>query len=55
MSAFNLSWANLPGWKLAVGLIAIAVLAALLVVMIIRGMHAFPERNNGPGMEIPGL
>jgi hypothetical protein len=41
VSAFNMSWGNLPGWKLAVGLIAIAVLAAVLVVMFIRGMHAF--------------
>jgi hypothetical protein len=41
VSAFSLSWASLPGWKLVLGLIAIAVLAAVLVVMVIRGMHAF--------------
>jgi hypothetical protein len=41
MSAFNMSWGNLPGWKLALGLCAIAILAALLVIMFIRGMHAF--------------
>ena len=40
-SAFNMSWANLPGWKLAVGLIFIAVLAALLVMMLMRSLHAF--------------
>jgi hypothetical protein len=35
--ALNLSWGNLPGWKLALGLTAIAVLAAVLVIMVIRG------------------
>jgi hypothetical protein len=41
VSAFNMSWGNLPGWKLALGLIFIAVLAAILVVMFVRGMRAF--------------
>ena len=40
-SAFAMSWGSLPGWKLAVGLVAIAVPAAVLVVMVIRGMYAF--------------
>jgi hypothetical protein len=33
IAAFNLSWASLPGWKIAVGLIAIAILVVLLVLM----------------------
>jgi hypothetical protein len=42
-SAFNTSWANLPGWKIAVAIIAIAVLAALLLMMIRRGLAAFGQ------------
>jgi hypothetical protein len=41
IAAFNLSWANLPGWKLAVGLIAMAVLVVLLVVMFRHALAAF--------------
>src|SRR5258708_39219013 len=41
ISAFKLSWANLPGWKIVVGLIAIAILAALLGVMFRRALAAF--------------
>ena len=41
VSTFAMSWGSLPGWKLALGLVAIAVLAAVLVIMVIRGMHAF--------------
>ena len=40
-SAFSMSWVNLPGWKLAVGLIAIAVLAGILVAVIRRAWDAF--------------
>jgi CHASE2 domain-containing sensor protein len=40
-SVFSMSWGNLPGWKLAVGLIAMIVLAAMLVVMFMRGLQAF--------------
>lgn len=40
-SAFSMSWQNLPGWKLAVGLIAIAVLAAILVAVVRRAWDAF--------------
>jgi hypothetical protein len=40
-TAFNMSWTNLPGWKLAVGLIFIVVLAAMLVMILIRAMYAF--------------
>jgi hypothetical protein len=41
IAAFNLSWANLPGWKLAVGLIAIAILVVLLVAMLRHALAAF--------------
>jgi hypothetical protein len=41
VSVFNISWGNLPGWKIAVALISIAVLAAILVLMFRRGLHAF--------------
>jgi hypothetical protein len=40
-SAFSMSWDKLPGWKLAVGLIAIAVLAAILVAVVRRAWDAF--------------
>jgi hypothetical protein len=40
-SAFSMSWDKLPGWKLAVGLIAIAVLAAVLVAVVRRAWDAF--------------
>jgi hypothetical protein len=40
-AAFGMPWGNLPGWKIALGLAVLAILAALLVVMIIRGLHAF--------------
>jgi hypothetical protein len=39
-SVFTMSWANLPGWKLAVGVIAIAVLAAILVGVVVRAWKA---------------
>jgi hypothetical protein len=39
-SVFNISWADLPGWKLALGLAAIAVFLGILVTMFIRGWHA---------------
>jgi hypothetical protein len=43
MGAFNTSWANLPGWKIAVALIAVVVLAGLLLAMIRRGLVALGE------------
>jgi hypothetical protein len=43
MSAFNMSWANLPPWKLVVGVIAIVILAALLFAMFRRALAAFGE------------
>ena len=41
ISAFRLSWADLPGWKIVVGLIAIAILVALLAAMFRRALTAF--------------
>jgi hypothetical protein len=40
-AAFSISWENLPGWKIAVGLIAIVILAALLVAMFRQALAAF--------------
>jgi len=40
-SVFSMSWENLPTWKMALGVIALATLAALLVFLFIRGMYAF--------------
>jgi hypothetical protein len=40
-SVFNISWANLPAWKIALGIAAIAILAMLLVSMFIRGLAIF--------------
>src|SRR6266516_3833390 len=40
-SAFRISWAELPAWKVALALIVILVLAALLVVFFKRGLEAF--------------
>jgi hypothetical protein len=39
-SLFSLSWGELAGWKLALGLIAIGVLIALLIIMVLRGWEA---------------
>jgi hypothetical protein len=40
-AAFSISWENLPGWKIAVGAIAIVILAALLVAMFRHALAAF--------------
>ncbi len=40
-SAFSMSWENLPAWKLAVALIAMAILAAILLILFKRGLEAF--------------
>jgi hypothetical protein len=40
-AVFNMSWGNLPAWKLAVGLIAMAALAVILFIMFKRGLQAF--------------
>jgi predicted cation transporter len=41
LAAFRLPWANLPGWKIVVGLIAIVILVALLAAMFRRALAAF--------------
>jgi hypothetical protein len=40
-AVFAMSWSDLPGWKLAVGLTAILVLAAILVGVVRRAWDAF--------------
>ncbi len=42
-SMFNMSWTDLPGWKMAVGAVAIMTLAAILFVMAKRGLAAFSQ------------
>ncbi|HEY4404225.1 MAG TPA: hypothetical protein VGN55_06175 [Xanthobacteraceae bacterium] len=41
VAAFSLSWENLPAWKIAVGLIAMAVLIGLLAAMFRHALAAF--------------
>jgi hypothetical protein len=43
MGMFNMSWGNLPAWKMVLGAIAIAILAGILLVMARRGMEAFSK------------
>ena len=40
-SVFSTPWDSLPGWKIAIALVVVAVLAALLLVMIRRALEAF--------------
>ena len=40
-SLFDLAWADMPAWKLAIGVLAIAVLATLLVGVALRAWEAF--------------
>ena len=40
-AVFAMSWSNLPGWKLALGVLAIAVLAAVLIAVVRRAWDAF--------------
>ena len=40
LSVFNISWANLPGWKIAFGLVAIVALAVIILGLFRRGLHA---------------
>jgi hypothetical protein len=40
---FNTPWDSLPGWKIALALIAVVVLAGLLLAMIRRGLAALGE------------
>ena len=37
---FGMAWGDLPGWKLAVGIAVLAVLAAILVIVAIRAWDA---------------
>jgi len=37
---FSTPWDSLPGWKIALALIAVAVLATLLLLMLRRGLEA---------------
>src|SRR4051794_41140581 len=39
-AVFSTPWDSLPGWKLALALIAVALLAALLLLMLRRGLDA---------------
>ena len=39
-SLFTLSWGELAGWKLALGLVALGILIALLIAMALRGWEA---------------
>jgi hypothetical protein len=41
LSAFRLSWENLPAWKIVVGMIAMAILLALLAMMFPHALAAF--------------
>ncbi len=39
-SVFNMSWTDLPGWKLAVGIVIIAVLVGILIAVALRAWQA---------------
>ena len=41
LGAFNVSWENLPTWKMAVGAVALATLAVILLLMFRHMVHAF--------------
>jgi hypothetical protein len=40
-AVFHMSWGNLPGWKIVLGIVAVVVLAALLVMMFRHALAAF--------------
>ena len=40
-SAFNISWGNLPAWKIVLGAIALAVVVVILVRLLRQSLHAF--------------
>jgi hypothetical protein len=40
-SVFGVSWGDLPGWKLALALVAVLALLAILAVLFMRGFRAF--------------
>ena len=37
---FSMSWTDLAGWKLALGLLALAVFVGVLIALFVRGWHA---------------
>jgi len=37
---FGMAWGDMPGWKLAVGIAVLCVLAAVLVIVAIRAWDA---------------
>jgi hypothetical protein len=39
-SMFTMSWADLPGWKVALGVFAVFLFAGALIVLALRGWHA---------------
>jgi hypothetical protein len=41
VAAFNMSWMELPAWKLALGIAALAILVMMLVTMFVRGLVVF--------------
>jgi hypothetical protein len=40
-AVFNMPWEELPGWKLAIGLVALITLAVILVIMFRTAVQAF--------------
>ncbi len=40
-SVFNMSWENMPAWKIVIGVIFMVALCVILVMMVIRGLDAF--------------
>jgi hypothetical protein len=40
-SAFNMSWGNLPGWKVLLGVIALAVMVVIVVRILRSSLSAF--------------
>ena len=39
-SVFAMSWADLPSWKMALGVIAVLVFAGVLIALALRSWHA---------------
>lgn len=40
-AAFNISWGDLPAWKVVVGVIALAVVVVILIRVLKQSLHAF--------------
>ena len=43
VSIFNMSWGDLPAWKMAIGVVAILTLISILFVMAKHGLAAFGQ------------